>query len=245
MTTIHLDQRALKALALLLHYPDEVLLANLSGLEVILAAVGPFQTDISPFLAWLGHADLLTLEAAHVSVFECRRSTSLHLFEHVHGQSRERGQAMVDLLAMYNAAGLGMVNGELPDYLPAFLEYLSRCPVAEAQPLLAEVAHLVRDIAQNLVQCGSPWWRPCSLLLEMAGAAPVAAPTAPPENPLGQADRARLDREWEEDPVTFNKAPCNPKGQQPHHPHVRHHGRPANAPHGENGKANRENATLC
>ena len=59
------------------------------------------------------------------------RRLSLHLFEHVHGESRDRGQAMVDLKAMYENAGL-FVTRELPDYVPLLLEFLSTQPRPEA-----------------------------------------------------------------------------------------------------------------
>src|SRR5688572_2753470 len=81
--------------------------------------------EVCGFVAWLLGSAQLDAEAAYVEAFDRGRSTSLHLFEHIHGESRERGEAMLKLLLRYRAHGLEMQAGELPDYLPLFLEFLS------------------------------------------------------------------------------------------------------------------------
>src|SRR4029078_2389354 len=94
----------------------------------------------------VGLADPLDSEAAYVELFDRGRATSLHLFEHVHGDSRDRGPAMVDLCAMYEKAVLLRAPGELPDYLPVVLEFASTQPAREARAFLGEIAHILAAI---------------------------------------------------------------------------------------------------
>lgn len=86
----------------------------------------------------LASQDLYELQARYVDLFDRSRALSLHLFEHVHGESRDRGQAMVDLKALYESHGLEITASELPDFLPLFLEYLSLRPLEEAKALLGK-----------------------------------------------------------------------------------------------------------
>ena len=79
-------------------------------------------------------------EAAYVELFDRGRATSLHLFEHVHGDSRDRGPAMIDLQRTYEQAGLVSRRDELPDYLPVMLEFASTQPPREARAFLGEIA---------------------------------------------------------------------------------------------------------
>ena len=91
----------------------------------------------------------MTLRSA-TSFSSTARSLSLHLFEHVHGESRERGQAMVDLMAMYENAGFEIGAKELPDYLPMFLEFLSTRPEEEARDLLGRTVHIFSALRERL-----------------------------------------------------------------------------------------------
>ncbi|MDR5663902.1 nitrate reductase molybdenum cofactor assembly chaperone, partial [Burkholderia cenocepacia] len=105
------------------------------------------RAGLDRFFAYVRERDLLTLQENYVGLFDRGRATSLYLFEHVHGESRDRGQAMVDLLQMYERHGLFLNPGELPDYLPVFLEYLSRLPAPDACKLLAETGEILRALA--------------------------------------------------------------------------------------------------
>ena len=146
-----MQPRTLKAISLLLHYPDQALLDHLTEVQAVTDAELDIKRGrLDALYQHLGQGDLYLHEENYVALFDRGRGTSLYLFEHVHGESRDRGQAMVDLLTMYGESGFDLPPGELPDYLPVFLEYLSQLDVAKAKSLLLEVTHLVRNIGENL-----------------------------------------------------------------------------------------------
>jgi nitrate reductase delta subunit len=137
-----------------------------------------------------------------VALFDRGRTTSLHLFEHVHGDSRERGQAMVDLKEIYGRSGYVLSANELPDFLPAVFEYLSQRPEAEAKDMLGECAHILRTVGEALQDRGSGYSAVLAAALAMVGEPGLAA---------GRADRpaARekaIDEDWVEEPVIFGPA---------------------------------------
>jgi len=195
--------RELKALSALLGYPDAALRAALPEIaEAIGGATrlpGHVKTAIADLIGEFAGSDPYELEAAYVALFDRGRATSLHLFEHVHGESRDRGQAMVSLRELYERAGLALATGELPDYLPAVLEYAALAPAAEAKSMLCECEHILRSIGGALVARESRYAGVIDGLLAYAGAAPIdrqrAVRSQRPERPL--------DEEWMDEPVTF------------------------------------------
>jgi nitrate reductase delta subunit len=188
----------LRALGALLTYPDGVLIAAVPELRAVLEADLTIPAVLKPrvrsLLDYLGSSDPWALEEAYVDQFDTGRSTSLHLFEHVHGESKDRGQAMVDLRAQYEAAGLTLVPEELPDYLPAFLEYLSVIDPAEAAGSLGDCAPILEALSERLTQRQSPWAAVFPVLLAL-GAPATAAPLGPVKPELS------LDAEWAEEPA--------------------------------------------
>jgi nitrate reductase delta subunit len=149
----------------------------------------------------LQRADPLETEAAYVELFDRSRATSLHLFEHVHGDSRDRGPAMIDLAQTYEKAGLVLAPGELPDYLPAVLEFVSTQPPREARAFLGEIVHILNAIFGALCKRESAYASVVGALIELAGE------RAQPVEPV--ADEA-LDESWAEPPVFDG---CSAKGQ--------------------------------
>lgn len=194
----------LRALARLLAYPDESLVAALPDLTRVLAPAP--DSALSDLIAEIGFADLLDVQERYVEMFDRGRSTSLNLFEHVHGESRDRGQAMVDLLAMYHGAGLMLDTSELPDYLPVYLEFAALHEPAAAIEHLREVSHLVRAIGEGLTRRASPWAAAIDALLAIAGEAAVGTPAGDAED---DHSPAALDRLWEAEQVQFLGA-CQP-----------------------------------
>ncbi len=149
--------------------------------------------------------DLYDLQERYILLFDRTRSLSLHLFEHVHGESRDRGQAMIDLKGLYEKSGLAMSAAELPDFLPLFLEFLSTQSRAEACALLAQPAHILAAFAERLKKRGSSYEAVFRALVVLAGARSAGVETstladAPDSEPN---DLAALDAEWEDEPVTF------------------------------------------
>jgi nitrate reductase molybdenum cofactor assembly chaperone NarJ/NarW len=161
---------------------------------------------VCDFVDWLRQTPQLDVEAAYIDAFDRGRSTSLHLFEHIHGESRARGEAMHRLLLRYRAHGLELQVGELPDFLPLFLEFLSTRPAREAAKHLAEVVDIVALIGRRLRQRGAAH---AALLEAIASLVDMSAPNSAglPEQKEERDDTpAALDAAWEEAPVTFNDA---------------------------------------
>ena len=150
--------KTLKVLSLLLSYPTAELQDHAAELHDTLGRedllTGQARRALNPLLEQLGRGDLYDLQERYVLLFDRTRSLSLYLFEHVHGESRDRGQAMIDLKAQYEAAGLAMDTRELPDFLPLFLEYLATLPVEDACKTLGQPAHIFAAIAERLRKRG-------------------------------------------------------------------------------------------
>ena len=119
--------------------------------------------------------DLYALQERYVDQFDRTRSLSLHLFEHVHGESRDRGQAMIDLKSLYEQNGLYLSAAELPDFVPAFLEFLSTRPLAQARALLSQTAHILTALAERLQKRHSPY----AAIFQALAALATLAPDAP------------------------------------------------------------------
>lgn len=143
----------LKAIGLLMEYPDEFLW---QCKDEVLSMVHHDAPVLNDFAAEMLNAPLLDKQAEWCEVFDRGRATSLLLFEHVHAESRDRGQAMVDLLAQYEKAGLVLNCRELPDHLPLYLEYLSILPENEAREGLQNVAPILALLGGRLKQRGVP-----------------------------------------------------------------------------------------
>jgi len=195
-----------KALSALLSYPSEAMRQALPEIaEVVRASplVAARERDaLSALIAEIGEGDLLSAEERYVDLFDRGRALSLNLFEHLHGEGRDRGAAMVELKALYAAAGFEMATSELPDYLPVVLEYLSQRDVAEARDMLADCAHILASIARSLIARQSRYAAVPQALLAVAGEKPVDPADVKPTREETEA----LDRDWVEQPA-FAGAP--------------------------------------
>lgn len=156
----------LKVIGLLMEYPDELLWECKDDALALVACDAPMLSDFSQELL---NAPLLDKQAEWCEIFDRGRATSLLLFEHVHAESRDRGQAMVDLLAQYEKVGLQLNCRELPDHLPLYLEYLSVLPEAEAKEGLQNVAPILALLGGRLKQRDTPWYQLFDALLQLAG----------------------------------------------------------------------------
>ncbi len=160
---------------------------------------------LAHLLREIADTDLLEMQAHYVDMFDRSRSLSLHLFEHVHGESRDRGQAMVSLRERYRQAGFDIVANELPDHIPLFLEFLSLLPANEARAMLGECAHVLTAIAERLRKRESGYAAAFEALVALSGTRADEEKvselgTAEIDNPN---DLAALDRAWEEAEVRF------------------------------------------
>ena len=161
-----------QVLSRLLLYPEPELIAHLPQLDTALDAAPEWQALLRPLLAHLGSSSLIDLQQQYVATFDRNPSHSLHLFEHIHGESRDRGQAMVDLMEEYKRHGLQMVGDDLPDFVPLFLEFLAQIDEAASAPLLGDAVHVLAHIGRKLAANGSPY-APVFTVLERLS--PVAA----------------------------------------------------------------------
>jgi nitrate reductase delta subunit len=213
----------LRALAWLLRYPDDRLRAAAADLRIALHAEGALGAarlaELDALIRKLTTDPALRTEADYVELFDRSRRTALHLFEHVHGDSRDRGPAMIDLAQTYERTGLLLAPGELPDYLPVVLEFASTQPPVPAREFLRETAHILRTIMSALLDRGSPYASVLAAVLDLAGERAERVPIA--------AEPA-LDESWAE-PEAFSG--CASAGQsRPGEPQPVHIVRPARAP---------------
>ncbi len=211
--------KTLRVLAHLLSYPSAELRAHLPELQAALHVEGALGTarltELDAFVTRLAKRRPLDVEADHVELFDRGRSTALHLFEHVHGDSRDRGPAMVDLCQTYEAAGLFLAPGELPDHLTVVLQYASTQPPAQARAFLGEIAHILQVIFSALLRREAAHACVLAALLDLAGEKAQAVAVSPV--PALDESWAELDAEWAEldaewaEPMAFDA--CSTQGQ--------------------------------
>jgi nitrate reductase delta subunit len=201
--------RTFRVLSGLLSYPSAELQKAVPQLAAAIDRQALLPTAIrrqlEVLLNEIATGDLYDLQERYVLLFDRTRSLSLHLFEHVHGESRDRGQAMIDLKALYANGGLEIDAPELPDFVPLFLEFLSTRPRAEAYELLGQTAHILAALAERLRKRRSAYEAAFRALVALAAAKPKAdAVSALLLEPDPDAsDFAALDAAWEDEPVTF------------------------------------------
>lgn len=192
---------ALRALGALLSYPRAELreaLPEIAGvIEGCRAIPATDRAALKDLLDELAAMDPLDAEERYIELFDRGRATSLNLFEHLYGDARDRGRAMVELKEVYERAGFSLNTPELPDHLPVLLEYLSCRDMAEIRDMLGDCAHIVRGIGETLVKRGSRYAAALQALLAIARAAPLD-PARAAKRP---AERIDLDREWPERPA--------------------------------------------
>ena len=196
--------RTYRALGALISYPTKELQEATGEIGSVLAEEGlltaDHRCDIDMMLVEMAGADIYELQERYVLQFDRSRSLSLHLSEHVHGESRDRGQAMADLIELYRVHGFEPTATELPDFLPLFLEFISLLPAKEAQSLLAEPAAILAAMSQRLASRKSSYAPVFAALATLANAPACDAREDSNEDP---EDLAALDAAWEEAAVHF------------------------------------------
>lgn len=195
-----------RALAALLSYPTADLIAALPEIEAILAD-SPAKAGLRELVASLRDTDLLDAQERYVQLFDRTRSLSLHLFEHVHGDGRERGPAMVELNGIYAAAGLMPDTHELPDYLPMLLEFCS-VDAEQGRMLLRNAAPVIDLIHGRLVAHGSPY----AAVLRSALLFCDIQPSKRKQAAEPRETHEEIDRNWEEAAVLFGPG-ADPKAE--------------------------------
>ena len=204
---------SLKALSVLLCYPEAPMYQALPEIAQVLTddTLLPNSqiTAIKQLITGFQQTDLIALQENYVRLFDRGRMLSLHIFEHIHGESRDRGQAMVDLMDMYQYHGFELNVHELPDYIPLFLEYLSQRPAAEACESLGDIAHILHLLAQRLEAKQSLYFMIFDALSALAGKERADIRQVPKAEVETDESILKMDEIWEEEIVSFM---ANPKG---------------------------------
>jgi len=182
--------KTFKVLSLLLMYPESDWLAALPEMEDALADEAGFNgsaaTRLAPLFDLLSDTRLIELQENYVATFDRNPSHSLHLFEHIHGESRDRGSAMINLLEEYWKRDFDASASELPDYVPLFLEFLSLLPPEEALELLGDAVHVLATIGRKLDANGSPYATAFQVLEAMSPVDAIEL-TEPPVRDMDEA----------------------------------------------------------
>ena len=198
-----------KALGALLDFPTPELLAAADEIEQALGeerALGAAQMDgVRAMIDRLRRDDIMDLQEYWISLFDRSKRLALHLYEHSHGESRDRGQAMVNLALTYRMNGFELNAAEMPDYLPLFLEFLSVIPEAHARRYLTDAVEIIEALRVRLEERDSGYAALLGALVALASREAdtneVEAILA--EEPQDPADFEALDKEWAEELVDF------------------------------------------
>lgn len=213
--------KSFKLLGLLLTYPEGTVYNASDDIITILRAEALLNEKtikkVEKFLTTQKAKDLLDVQEDYVETFDRGRAHCLHLFEHIHGESRDRGQAMIDLIETYASKDLHMNSTELPDYLPLFMEYLSRCDITEASELLGEAIDVIAMIGAKLKKCKSPYATVFEAIEVLSAVKPdkVKIEEAIQNAPKDPETLEELDEEWQEteaftgDPLQDAMVDCN------------------------------------
>jgi len=205
----------LRALSALLAYPSAELQENIGEIRAVFrqerALPRKALERLEPLLQSFEQGELLDLQADYSELFDRSRSLSLHLFEHVHGDSRERGQALIDLGQHYIDHGFAIEVAELPDFVPLFLEFLSCSDPVEAHGWLNEPAHVFQALQERLEEHGSAYAAIFLSLLALTKAKPDRQAVADLQERYREEQARSIDEEWEDAPVDFS-APLHPGG---------------------------------
>lgn len=175
-----------KALSALLCYPEPELQQGIGEIRAVLADELVYLAQLEPLLTHLAQTELVELQEQYVQTFDRTPSHSLHLFEHVHGEDRARGQAMVDLLEEYRKHGFDVSADELPDYVPLFLEFLSQCDEAEARDVLGDAVHVLAHLGGKLKGNQSVYASVFDVLVALSPVVPEPL-TVPPIRDMDEA----------------------------------------------------------
>lgn len=199
----------LKVVSRLLDYPTTDLFAAADELVEVVntsAEISPEnRSQLTDFIRTLTARDLYDAQESYDLLFDRGRALSLLLFEHVHGESRDRGQAMVNLINVYKAKGFDVCSEQLPDYIPLYLEFLSEQADTYAQEWLGDVCHLLAMLAERLVERDCGYSVLFDTLVALSGHEVDRKEIAEAVSKEERDDTVEaIDKEWEDREVRFD-----------------------------------------
>ena len=199
-----------KILSILLSYPNEEVhdfLQEVVGtLEEENLLSNEYIAVLKNFTDTFIQTDLMSWQEQYVQLFDYNHAVSLHLFEHVHGDSKDRGPAMVDLMSFYGESGYDVTKGTLPDFIPAFLEYLSMQTPERASELLCEPLDIFGLILHKLKKRESNYQSIFEAIISLSGQDPNDVMI---RKLLEKEPNLSMDEAYEEVPVSFGTSACD------------------------------------
>ena len=201
--------KTFKVLSALLNYPTSELIAAAPEFAEILESENLIfkkqRKSLDLLIEEIAIGDIYDLQEKYGLLFDRSKTLALHLFEHVHGESRDRGQAMVDLKTLYENEGFYIAVNELPDYIPLFLEFLSTQQIGSARDLLGQPSHILAALAERLGRRQSNYRSVFDALVGIVSEIPDRAivDVLLNEADCDPMDFQALDQAWEEEEVRF------------------------------------------
>ena len=124
---------SLHVLSVLLHYPDEELFNRIDeiGSAADQSRPADVESAVQAFVNELNTHSLIQVQEKYTAVFDIDPATTMNMTYHAFGDNEKRAAALAHLQHNYEQAGWERITGELPDYLPMMLEFLSICPHPE------------------------------------------------------------------------------------------------------------------
>lgn len=148
-------------LSRLMSYPTQELLDNLIEIEKVCHNLEDFsakqKSDVNQLIQYLESISLLELQGKYVDAFDMNPSLSLHITHHLYGEESSRGTVLADLSAHYDKKGFHITDGELPDFLPLILEFLSVVSKQEAVDFINQASSALEKLRENLSQMKNPY----------------------------------------------------------------------------------------
>jgi nitrate reductase delta subunit len=198
-----------KALGALLDYPTPELQSALDEIEQALneeRAIPAAELEgVRALIDRLRKSDIMDAQEYWIGLFDQSKRLALHLYEHSYGESRDRGQAMVNLALTYRMNGFELNAAEMPDYLPLFLEFLSVIPEMHARRYLTDAVEIIEALRIRLDERDSTYAALLTALVTLASRnadeGEVEAILA--SEPQDPQDLEQLDEQWAEEPVDF------------------------------------------
>lgn len=212
----------LKVISRLLDYPTAALFAAADELTQAIAQSAELSTDnrqkLQAFVQKLTARDLYDAQESYDLLFDRGRALSLLLFEHVHGESRDRGQAMVDLISVYRSKGFEVESEQLPDYIPLYLEFLSEQSEDYAREWLGDICHLMTMLSERLIERECYYNILFDSLIEVSGYQVDRKEIAAAVSQEQRDDTVEaIDKEWEDKEIRFDDpidSDCSKNGLQ-------------------------------
>lgn len=202
----------LKVISRLLDYPTQEMFSAADELVEIVETTDELsaknRSELVDFIHQLTSRNIYDAQESYDLLFDRGRALSLLLFEHVHGESRDRGQAMVDLMNVYKSNGFEVDSSQLPDYIPLYLEFLSEQTPEFIEEWLGDICHLLTMLSERLIDRECYYSVLFDALVEISGQVIDEQERSEIAKTVKQEERddtvEAIDKEWEDKEIRFD-----------------------------------------